>query len=107
MMFFAIKSQNFSYIIASIAVNGFFNLSILSVSFELAVEITFPIGEAMSGGLINTVANILGFILICIFTYLLDKGSRDDVTNTLYIMGGLLISSLFIFAISKIRLKRT
>ena len=63
--YMADRQANKGEILAACSVLGFFLLPILFVAYELAVESTAPdgVGEGMSCGLINVVANFLGFII--------------------------------------------
>ena len=56
---------NETLIFIACAVHGFFLLPILFVAYELAVESTAKdgVGETMSCGLINVVANFAGFLM--------------------------------------------
>ena len=47
-VYFAMLSSSYLLLLTAVCINGFFNLSIFSVAYEYAVELTYPIGEAMS-----------------------------------------------------------
>ena len=47
-----------------ITLNGFFSISVFSTCYEYVVELSPGIGESISGGLINMVAYVLGFVEI-------------------------------------------
>lgn len=49
---------------------GFIMTPVLPVSYELGCEVTFPIGEAMSGGLLNTGGQIMGIVQVGIIAAL-------------------------------------
>jgi hypothetical protein len=55
----------------SIGLMGFFLLPLLPVSFECAVECTYPIRAEWSTGVLMCVGNILGGIFIFIIQYLI------------------------------------
>ena len=47
-----------------VSLNGFFSISVYSTCYEYVVELSPGIGESISGGLINMIGNILGFVEI-------------------------------------------
>jgi len=47
---------------------GFVSIPIFFLAYELLVALTPHIGEAMSCGILNTFANVFGFVLIIIAT---------------------------------------
>jgi len=51
-----------SWMILAIVFNGATTISLYSVVFEYAVELTPGVGEAMSGAIINSLTNVLGFV---------------------------------------------
>lgn len=46
---------------------GFFMTPIFPLGLEFACEITFPIGEAVSGGVINIMAQFIGVVQVKLF----------------------------------------
>lgn len=59
----------------SIGLMGFFLLPLLPVTFECAVECTYPIRPEWSTGLLMCIGNILGGIFIFIIQYLISLAS--------------------------------
>lgn len=55
-----------------IFVMGFVLTPVLPVSYELGCEITYPIGEEMSGGLLNTGGQVVGILQVGVMTALLE-----------------------------------
>jgi hypothetical protein len=55
-----------------IGLNGFFSIAMFSVCYEYVALVSPRVGESISGGLINTTANFLGFIFIVLIDYLID-----------------------------------
>jgi hypothetical protein len=106
MTYIAIICLSYSCLIISIALCGFFNMSILSVAFELGVELSFPIGEAMSGGIINTLANLFALVLVLMTTPILNVGDHIDVLICFLIFGSLLIAATILIAIAPLKLRR-
>ena len=51
---------------------GFSMVPILAVSFDFGVELTYPIGESMSTGVLLSASQIVGVIQISICSYLID-----------------------------------
>ena len=45
-----------------ITLNGFISISVYSICYEYVVELTPGIGESITGGFINNIANVLGFL---------------------------------------------
>lgn len=70
--FIIILRPNFYYpLAAAIGLMGFFLLPLLPVSFECAVECTYPIRAEWSTGLLMCTGNILGGIFIFVVGYLI------------------------------------
>eukprot|EP00347_Sterkiella_histriomuscorum_P005469 403356498 len=103
---FAIYSQSFAFLVVAIIFNGFFCLSIFSVAFELGVELSFPVGEASSGGLINSVANVIGFVVVFIMTPILNNNQGIDVMICSIIFGVMLLMALSLYVFTDFKLKR-
>lgn len=60
MVYFAMIYRSTVGLYLSICLNGMANLSINSVMFELAVEVTYgSVGEATSAGFLNVMINII------------------------------------------------
>ena len=66
-------SERYDLLMAACVANGFICLAIFSVAYELGVETSFPIGEATSQGLTNSIANVIGFALDMAITPILDR----------------------------------
>jgi hypothetical protein len=105
-MYIALVYQSYSFLLVSTAMNGFMNLSIFAVHFELGVELSYPIGEAMSGGVINTVTNIISLLLILILTPIVNINEEIDVLICFLIFTALLIVSLILIAVAPLKLRR-
>ena len=106
MIYIAIIIRNYPFLIVSVLLNGFFILSMFSVAFEMGVELTFPIGEAMSGGFINVMSNLVGFVIIVSMTSVLENEDEASVLTCFIVFAALLLSAVIILALLKIRLKR-
>jgi hypothetical protein len=51
---------------------GFLMLPVLPISFELGCELTYPVGEAMTGGLLNAGGQVWGILQIIVTNALLE-----------------------------------
>ena len=64
-IFLAVLSTgNFWLISIGISFTGFFLLPILPIGFELACEITFPVGEAVSNGALISGSQLLAIFMV-------------------------------------------
>ncbi|CDW72822.1 major facilitator superfamily protein [Stylonychia lemnae] len=104
--YFAIISLSYEFLMVTCAFNGFFCLGIFTVAYELAVEMSFPIGEATSGGLINSISSIFGISQIMAITPILERAEKQDVMITTLIFSGMLLLSLLLFIFTKFDLAR-
>lgn len=84
------------------ALLGLLLMPILPVSYEFGCEITFPIGEAMTGGLLNCGGQIVGIVEVGI-AYLL---SNQPIIVSVMCSTGILIGG-FCMIFVKQELKRT
>lgn len=57
---------------------GLTMVPILPIGFEFACEVTFPIGEAMSGGILMTSGQIVGIIFILLISMFLDEENYTE-----------------------------
>ena len=90
------------------AIVGLTMVPFLPLSFEYACELTFPIGEAMSGGLLMSSGQITGIIFIYVTTAFLDKypNSHTGAMISLMIMNGYLLFGVICIAFIKEDLRR-
>jgi hypothetical protein len=56
---------------------GFVLVPVMPLSFELACEISFPVGEALAAGMLVTGGQLVGIILISTFTYFPIETKRE------------------------------
>eukprot|EP00347_Sterkiella_histriomuscorum_P001701 403371011 len=105
--YYAIASGSFAFVMIALSLNGFFNSSIFSVAYEQGVELSYPIGEATSGGVFNIFNNIFGFLLIMILTPILNNNDKIDVLISCIIMGATLLLAFVCMAVGKFRMLRT
>ncbi|KAL3280222.1 hypothetical protein HHI36_017719 [Cryptolaemus montrouzieri] len=57
-------TSNFIGVIISVPINGFFNGSLMVISFEYAIETTYPIPEAFGASMLNVVIYIFAIIYV-------------------------------------------
>ncbi|CAI8033190.1 Uncharacterized protein B0416.5 [Geodia barretti] len=73
-------SHNEPYLIgASLCAFGFFALPLIPACMELGVEITYPVAEATSSGLLWSVAQVMGIALLFLGQLLESELPRDQV----------------------------
>ena len=99
-------------ILIACCVSGFGTLPILMVAYELAVEQTshLGIGEGMSCGLINSLANFLGFIYVLVLTPFLDNKTSSAALSSMIMLSvslGLAIVLIIISSFVKIHNRKT
>jgi FLVCR family MFS transporter 7 len=58
------QSWNFTIICIIMAFLGFFLVPVMPLSFELACELSFPIGEAIAAGMLVTGGQLSGTVLV-------------------------------------------
>ncbi|EDV21992.1 uncharacterized protein TRIADDRAFT_59549 [Trichoplax adhaerens] len=83
---------------------GFFATAILPVGFEFAAEMTYPISEGLSSGLLNCSAQIFGISLISIMDRILNRPSHTLIANCVLI--GLLALGMILTWIIKLERRR-
>eukprot|EP00126_Sphaerothecum_destruens_P007257 Sdes_comp19766_c1_seq1m11816 len=94
------RTSGFSLLYVYMSLLGIFTTGILPVGFEYAAEITYPIAENVSSGLLNTSAQIWGILLI----FLLQDYSP---TIMLWTMGAtLFLGFLLTFGIGNVLSRR-
>ena len=73
-------------------------LPILMVAYELAVDQTacLGVGEGMSCGLINSLANLLGFIFVLVLTPLLGDKTESTAQTAMYALAGSLVLAIIL-----------
>ena len=56
----------------AIFLNGFFTHTVFSTSFELAVELSYPIDETNSCGVVNVISTIWAILTTVVLTAILE-----------------------------------
>ena len=67
---FSLWAESFPVTATVVFLFGFIMTPVLPVSYELGCEVTYPIGEAMSGGLLNTGGQAVGIVQVGIIALL-------------------------------------
>ncbi|CAF1272919.1 unnamed protein product [Rotaria magnacalcarata] len=97
-----LQPNKFYPLAASIGLMGFFLLPLLPVSFECALESTYPIRPEWSTGLLMCFGNIIGGVFIFFIGYLIKLDSQYKHQHifrpsTIFILCSFIISSLTLF----------
>ncbi|CDW86047.1 UNKNOWN [Stylonychia lemnae] len=83
--FWTLPSQNIPLLTANIAVIGFFLTPMLSISYTFAVELTFPVPESISTGMMVMVAETYGSALVSNYLDLMNNLGHFDIFHNLQI----------------------
>ena len=83
---------------------GFVNFPGFTTSFELAVDQTrhLGVGEGMSCGLLNLIANTTSFLTVVAMTPSLDGAEKFEAFIIITILAGTLLVSLFLLILAKV-----
>ena len=71
-IYFVIESLNLPILMILFFLNGFFMISINSISYEFGVELTYPIEASISNGALNSLSNIFSLIFILFCSFIID-----------------------------------
>lgn len=72
-VYFTMPLGNFNIYAINTGVLGFFVISIIPIGYSFSVELTYPVSEVMSNGLILVLSKLLGAILTIYGTDLTQK----------------------------------
>ena len=81
-------------------------IPIMAVAFDFGVEITYPIGESFSTGILMSAGQFFGIILTITSSELMDKKGRDGAATSYYIMTGFCLFSVVLSMFVKEDLRR-
>jgi FLVCR family MFS transporter 7 len=56
--------MSFTYLCILMSLLGFFMVPVMPLSFELACELSFPVGEAIAAGMLVTGGQLIGIIIV-------------------------------------------
>ncbi len=86
---------------------GFLTAPLLPISLEFLVEISFPVGEATSGGAMIMLSEIFSGIFSFILALILDEGTQHSSVVSFIIMTFLCAAASLIFIFTKEDLRRS
>jgi len=78
-------SYSITYIYGFTLYNRLFMTGYLPVGYELAIELTYPIPEGTSSGLLNGGTQLIGFILTSIYSWVFS--TMGDLAANMMIVG--------------------
>ncbi|EGR34572.1 major facilitator superfamily protein, putative [Ichthyophthirius multifiliis] len=103
-----ILTYNIWYILLGIFFFGFFAIPLIPLSMDFACELTFPVCEAFSSGLIYACGQFVGLVLILISDLVFDLKNKTQVIYSNCIgMGFMVLSVLFYCIIGENLLRKT
>ena len=92
-----VYSGNFVVVFASFCIFGFFSYPYMTIGLEHAAELTYPVSEGTTSGILLLVGNMYGIILTYIFGAIIEKG-RSDIAGYfmvgLYLIGFVIVSKM-------------
>ena len=95
-------SESFALLMAATCLNGWCNLAHFSVAYEMSVHMaSTQAGEATVCGVVNLLANALGFACILGLTPLLATPTRDHVLWSSLALLVVLLASLALMLFSR------
>lgn len=106
-MLLSLYLKSYGLLIFSCVFLGFFTFPILPLSYELGCEISYPIGESFSTGILGTSQTISSFIMILIYSIIFTSNSSFISYLTIFIFIGMIAFSFIIMIFVKEELKRS
>ena len=102
------QSEDKTQMLVACSAGGFCVLPILMVAYELAVEQTtlLGVGEGMSCGLINSLANSLGFVYVLVLTPILDQKTTGAAQTSMVCLLGSLVIAIVLTLLSMLARSR-
>ena len=98
-LLYSLQPNNFVVITILFGCTGFSAVPIIAVAFEAAAEVTYPVNEELSSGILMTAGQIFGIIYIIIWGYFLsevDHLSSQNNFSTWFVSGNIIIMLLFV-----------
>jgi predicted MFS family arabinose efflux permease len=74
---------------------GFFTIPIIPVGYQFGIEISYPVGEAMSNGVFSFMVQIVSLVVTYLGTMLCDNNKDTSVPLLGLISGLLAVSAMF------------
>ena len=104
---YTLPSGEMYLIIPNISLLGFFVLPIFSISYTFAVELTYPISEAMSNGIMVFTSQIMGTLVSFAGTAMLEHlPEKTGPKATICMFGGIFFVAAFLTIFIKQELLR-
>ena len=91
LMIFLLDQGNIYVLLISVMILGFFGLPILPISFEMACEINFPIGETFTCGLLVCFVQLVAIVCSVFLEIFLRGGTKGESKIILGILVGVLV----------------
>ena len=85
---------------------GFSTTPILPITYDLACEIAFPVGEAQITGILNSAGMIFSFFMILGSEFSIGYGSTSDSLANLVLLIVIMTVGLIFYCLLKPKLKR-
>jgi hypothetical protein len=98
-------SKNFGLFNCNIALFGFFILPIIPVGYSFSIELTYPVSEVMSNGIIMLFSQFMGTILTTVGTNLASSKPHGPL-NIIYLFCAMILLSAFASLMVKEDLRR-
>jgi len=97
--YFAVKNHmHHNIVLIAVALNGMCCIASYSVVFEYGVRLSPGIGEAISGGMINMLANVMGCLQLVVIQVIIDHRKSSNYLNiTRYFIVGSVLLTLILF----------
>mmetsp|Transcript_25736 Transcript_25736/g.45199 ORF Transcript_25736/g.45199 Transcript_25736/m.45199 type:complete len:426 (-) Transcript_25736:950-2227(-) len=89
---FSLLLGNLYITAAACSVFGFVMIPVLPISYDFGCELTYPVGEAMTGGLLNAGGQIWGIIQILITNLLLKWPFLANIIAPVFLIVGMVFS---------------
>ncbi|KAF2885956.1 hypothetical protein ILUMI_20217, partial [Ignelater luminosus] len=76
---------------------GLFMTALLPIGYELAAELTYPVGEGSSGGILTAAAKVFGIVFTYLYSHFLN--TINDIAANIAMSGVLGLGAVFLFFI--------
>ena len=106
MIGFCAFSYNVYIVLIPVIFLGFFGFPILPICFELGCEVTFPVGEAFSTGLLVSSSQILATIATVVLEFAFTEQTKESSAICFGIFFALVVAGMYFLVIMKEEFKR-
>lgn len=107
MIGFCAFSYNVYIVLIPVIFLGFFGFPILPICFEVGCEVTFPVGEAFSTGLLVSSSQILATVATIILEFVFTEQTKESAAICFGIFFILVVSGIVFLVLLKEEFKRT